>query len=76
MLCQRYPEHETFIKTSLDKQFGRAVRLESRGTYELKSREVVWVVTDRNSRKHKKYIKVASKMKGIQNPSNCKIVDI
>lgn len=33
--------------------------------------ECVWNITLRNGRKHKKYLKVPSKMKGIINKNNC-----
>ena len=34
--------------------------------------DVTWEITLRNGRKHKKYQKMSSKMKGISNRNNCK----
>ena len=55
----------------MKKQLGGSIELNSTAFKEvLNDPEVVWEVTLRNGRQHKRYLKVPSKMRGIENKHN------
>lgn len=73
IICVRYLEAKPVIVDSLKKQLDGAIELNPTAFKEvLDDPEIVWEVTLRSGRKHKKYPKVPSNLKGIENSSNGK----
>lgn len=73
ILCCEYPDVGSQMRILLKKELGENFELKvENNLIVLEDKKTVWDITIRTGRKHKKYVEVPSKMKGIFNQGNRK----